>query len=191
VEEHLALSLHRRNLAPGFLERVKGRLDLKNRFEVLGENLFSAVGSYASHPSPRFRGFRAVQWFLYLFVFALFLLAVGGERAWQEVLADPGPAEITRLLVSMVHNLFDTKGLAALGSYVLINLFLGLRFFRRYKKALQRASAKKARSLQTALSKQWEESLNGLVRDLDEQKKEARSQLSALSRVQVEEVESR
>jgi predicted GTPase len=185
LEEHLAHSLQRQNLAPGFLERVRERLDVKNKFEVLGENLFNAVASYASQPPSRFRGLRIVQWFCYLLVFALFLLAVGGEKAWQDVLADPGPGVITRLLLSMIHNLFDTKGLAALGSYVLINLFLGLRFFRRHKKALQRASGKKMRGLQSALSKQWEESLNALIRDLHELKKDAQSQLSALTRVQV------
>jgi GTPase Era involved in 16S rRNA processing len=186
VEEHLAHSLQRRNLAPGFLDRVKERIDVKNKFEVLGENFFSAVATYASRPSSRFRVFRIVQWSCYLLVFVLFLFAVGGEKAWQDVLTDPGPAEITRLLLSMIHNLFDIKGLAALGSYVLINLFLGLRFFRQHKKSLQRASGKKTRALQSALSKQWEESLNALIRDLHELKKDAGSQLSALKRVQTE-----
>jgi len=190
VEEHLAHSLQRQNIAPGFLERVKDRLDVRNKFEVLGESLFNAVASYASQPSSRFLGFRALQWFCYLFIFALFLFAIGGEKAWQDVITYPGPGEITRLLLSMIHNLFDTRGLAALGSYVLITLFLGLRFFRRHKKALQRASRKKTRALQAVVSKQWEKNLDTVIQDLYQLKKEAQSQLSALTRAQAEEVES-
>ena len=191
VEEHLAHALQRENLAPGFLERVRERLDVKNKFEGLGESLFNAVASYASQPSSRFWAFRTVQWFWYLLIFALFLLAIGGEKAWQDTLADPGPHQIIRLLLSMIHNLFDTGGLAALGSYVLINLFLGLRFFRRHKKALQRASAKKTRALQSALSREWEDNLNGIIQELYELKKKAQAQLSALTRAQVEEEASR
>ncbi len=190
VEEHLAHSLQRQNLAPGFLERVKERLDVKNKFEVLGESLFSAVASYASQPSSRFLGFRALQWVCYLLISALFLFAIGEEKAWQDVITYPGPAEITRLLLSMIHNLFDTRGLAALGSYVLITLFLGLRFFRRHKKALQRASGKKTRALRAVLSKQWEKNLDTVIQDLYELKKEAQTQLSTLTRAQAEEVES-
>jgi predicted GTPase len=190
VEENLAHSLQRQNLAPGFLERVKARLDVKMKFEVLGQSLFNAVASYASQPPPRFLGFKALQWFYYLLIFALFLFAVGGENAWQDVLIYPGPGEITRLVLSMIHNLFDTRGLAALGSYVLINLFLGLRFFRRHRKALHRASRNKTRALQSTLSKQWEKNLDPVIHDLYELKKEAQSQLSALTRAQAEEVES-
>ena len=191
VEEHLAHSLQRQNLAPGFLERVKDRLDVRNKFQVLGESLFNAVASYASQPSSRFLGFRALQWVCYLLISALFLFAIGGEKAWQDVITYPGPAEITRLLLSMIHNLFDTRGLAALGSYVLITLFLGLRFFRRHKKALQRASRNKTRALQAVLSNQWEKNLDTVIQDLYELKKEAQSQLSILTRAQGGEGEPR
>jgi hypothetical protein len=191
VEEHLTHALQRQNIAPAFLERVKDRLDVRNKFDALGESLFSSVAAYAYQPSSRFLSFRAFQWFSYLLLSALFLFAIGGEEAWQDVLIYPGPSEIARLLLSMTHNLFDTTGLAALGSYVLITLFLGLRFFRRHRKALQRASRKKTGALRSVLSKQWEKNLDGLLQDLYELKKEAQSQLSLLTRTQAEEVESR
>ena len=191
VEERVAQALQLQNLAPAFLKRVKDRLAAGNKFEVLKESLFNSVASSASRPSSRFLGFRALQWSWYVLISALFLFALGGEKAWQDVMTYPGPSEITRLLLSMIHGLFDPKGLAALGSYVLINFFLGLRFLRRHRKALQRASRGKARKLRSVLSKQWERDLDGLIQDLYELKKEAQSQLSALTRAQPEEAESR
>jgi hypothetical protein len=180
VEEHLGHAILQKNLAPSFLEKLKERLNTKRNLEDLGVSFHDAVATHADESAPfRFWGFRLFQWFVYLAVFVLFLFAVGGEKAWQDVLNHPGPTQVIGLILSMIHNLFDTKGLAALGSYALINLFLGFRFYRRYRQVLQKGAQKKEQSLKQALSRLWEESLDALIGDLRELKNEIQSQLSS------------
>jgi hypothetical protein len=180
VEEHMGHAILQQNLAPSFLEKLKERLNTKRNLEALGVSFHSAVAAHADESAPpRFWGFRVFQWFVYLVVFVLFLFAIGGENAWQDVLNHPGTVQIMALVLSMIHNLFDAKGLAALGSYALINLFLGFRFYRRYRKVLQRGAQRKEQSLKHVLSRLWEESLDALIRDLRELKNEIQSQVSS------------
>jgi GTP-binding protein EngB required for normal cell division len=183
LEEHMGHAILQRNLDPNFLEKLKERLDAKRNLEALGIRFYSAVAAHADESAPsRFWGFRLFQWLIYLGVLVFFLFAIGGEKAWQDVLDHPGTRHVISLVLSMIHNLFDTKGLAALGSYALINLFLGFRFYRRYRKILQKESQSKEQSLKQALSRLWEESLDALIRDLHELKNEIQSQLSSFTR---------
>jgi hypothetical protein len=186
LEEHMGHAIVQQNLGPGFLEKLKECLNTKRNLEALGVSLYSVVAAHSDEPGrPRFWGFRVFQWFVYLVVLVLFLFALGGETAWQDVLRHPGAAQVIGLIVSMIHNLFDTKGLAALGSYALINLFLGFRFHRRYRKVLRREARKKERSLKQALSGVWEGSLDALIRDLHDLKDEIQSQVSSFPKPQV------
>jgi GTPase Era involved in 16S rRNA processing len=185
VEEHMGHAILQRNLAPSFLEKLKEHLNAKRNLEALRISFHTAVAAHADESAPsRFWGFRFFQWVVYLVVLVLFLFAIGGEKAWQDVLNHPGTAQVMGLVLSMIHNLFDTKGLAALGSYALINLFLGFRFYRRYRKIVQKGAQRKEQSLKQALSRLWEESLDALIRDLHELKNEIQSQLSSFARPQ-------
>jgi GTPase Era involved in 16S rRNA processing len=185
VEEQMGHAILQRNLGPSFLEKLKERLNAKRKLEALGISFQSAVAAHTDESAPsRFWGFRFFQWFVYLVVLVLFLFAIGGEKAWQDVLDHPGTTRVIGLVLSMIHNLFDTKGLAALGSYALINLFLGFRFYRRYRKILQKGAQRKEQSLKKALSNLWEESLDALIRDLRELRNEIQSHLSSFPRLQ-------
>jgi hypothetical protein len=85
----------------------------------------------------------------------------------------------------MVHTLFSTKGLAALASYALLNLFLGFRFYRRYRKLLLRAGKKALGGLKITLGGIWEENLDDLLRDMQGLKEEMASRLEVLSKIPV------
>jgi hypothetical protein len=147
----------------------------------LGERFLHAVLSFVARPAPAFKLFKLSQNLTYLLLFAFLLLAVGGERAWLDFFANPGAGKALQLVVTMVHTLFSTKGLAALASYALLNLFLGFRFYRRYRNLLLRAGKKALGALKITLAGIWEETLEDLLGDLQGLKEEMASRLEALS----------
>jgi hypothetical protein len=125
-------------------------------------------------------GFKAFQGLSYLLLFVLFLFAVAGEQAWQGVLDQPGVSAVLRFLSSLIHTLFSSKGLAALGSYALVNLFLGFWFYRRYRKRILKWAEKRLAGLRWALQKTWEDCLDDLSQDLTTLKEEMHTRRSAL-----------
>jgi hypothetical protein len=112
---------------------------------------------------------------------AFFLMAIGGETAWRDVLRAPGGTNIIRLFLSGIHTLFSTKGLSALVSYALLNLFLASRFYRRYRKLLQHSTKKTIDSLKADLGKVWEIQFDQVLDNLNKFKGDIQSQISAFS----------
>ncbi|MEJ5365729.1 MAG: GTPase [Desulfosoma sp.] len=84
-------------------------------------------------------------------VTASLLLALGGQDGWRAVLDRPGPATLVGLCAAMVEKLFSGQGLAALATWAFLQLVLGARFYRDYKKSLQRRGEAIIDSLQSAL----------------------------------------
>jgi len=84
-------------------------------------------------------------------VTALLLLALGGQDGWRAVLAQPGAANLVGLCAAMVEKLFSGTGLAALSTWAFLQVMLGARFYREYKKSLQRRGEAIIDSLQSAL----------------------------------------
>jgi len=182
LEDRLHHRVLRQNLPPSLREELEGILDVSKRFESLKDRLFHIVALRVAEPRfPSFRMFRALQFLTYLLLLAVLLFAVGGETAWHAVLEQPGLATIFRLLLSVINTLFSTKGLAALGSYALLNLFFGFRFYGRYKKLAKRAAQNVIEVLNKELTKVWEEELAAIVKDLDQFKAAVRSHISAIS----------
>jgi hypothetical protein len=83
----------------------------------------------------------------------------------------------------MIHTLFSTRGLAALASFALLNLFLGFRFYRRYRRLLLRAGEKALRALRITLDGIWEETLEKLLRDMEGLKEDMASRLEVISSI--------
>jgi hypothetical protein len=110
----------------------------------------------------------------------LLLIAVGGDKAWLAVLDTFGVSSILTLLISFINTLFSGKGLAALGSYVLLNLFLAFRFYRRYGTLLNKFSQKTLDALRKALSKAWGDCLDGILHDMGRLKQETREKMAAI-----------
>ena len=181
AEERLNYLIHRESLSGPYGEKAREITRAQGRFEILAERFFQAASSFASRPAPGFRLFRIYQAVVYALLFAFFLFAVGGEKAWLDFMGNPGPAKALQLLVTMVHTLFSTKGLAALASYAILNLLLGFRFYRQYRKRLVRAGEKALGALKITLSGIWEQTLDELLRDLEGLEEETASRLEALS----------
>lgn len=94
------------------------------------------------------------------FTTALLILALGGQEGWRTLLSQPGPANLVGLGAAMVEKLFSGEGLAAMGAWAFLQLVLGARFYREYKKSLQRRGEAIIDSLQSALE--------GVVREVGE-----------------------
>jgi len=184
VDEHLGHSVLRQGLPSSFAEQTKKTIHLERRFESLGEAFLNAVTLYIVEPPlPAFRLFKAGQWASYLILLGVLLIAVGGETAWLNVLNAFGVSSVLQLLVSIINTLFSTRGLAALGSFAFLNLFLAFRFYRRYGTLLNKSSQKALEALTKALSKAWGDCLDGILHDLGKLREEIREKMATIAEI--------
>ena len=184
VDEHLSHLLLRQGLPCSFVEETKKAINLERRFESLGENFLNAVTVHiVDPPLPAFRLFKTVQWVSYVTLLGVLLIAVGGEKAWLDVLEAFGISSLLQLLISIVNTLFSGKGLAALGSYVLLNLFLAFRFYRRYGILRNKSSQKALDALRKVLSNAWGDCLEGILHDLSQIRQETRGKIETIAKM--------
>jgi GTP-binding protein EngB required for normal cell division len=182
LEDRLHHQILRQNLPASFQQQLHEILDIAKTFEDLKERFSHIVALRFAQPSlPRFWAFKALQSLTYLLLLAFFLLAVGGETAWLAVLEAPGWTSGFGLLVSGIDTLFSPRGLAALGSYGLLNLFFAFRFYGRYKKLSRYRAQQVVKSLNAELGRVWEDNLDAVVNDLSRFKDGIRSQISEIS----------
>ncbi len=183
VADHIDHRMLRQRLPTSLREVLKGILDdTTKRIEVLRERFAALVlWQINEHRAPSFWGFKSLQFMAYFLLLCFFLFAVGGQSAWLNAFNTPGISSIISLFVSAIHTLFSTKGLAAMGSYALINLFFAFRFYRRYQKLLNRTSRKTTLSIKAGLKKVWEKELDDILERLNEFRKDIHEQIAAIS----------
>ena len=142
------------------------------------ESMSMRVGEHrAAGPA----GFRLLQRGVYSAVFLVFLVALGGGDPWRDFLGAPGPGALLNLAVEILIRLFSPTGVAALGSYLILQILLGFRFYSRYKKSLQRRAQKFIESLKLGLVSMWEEELLAVIGRLTERKRELEARAAELS----------
>jgi len=184
VDEHLSHSVLHQGLPASFVEKTKKAINVERRFESLGENFLNAVTLYIVEPPlPAFRLFRIVQGVLYATLLGVLLIALGGEKAWLHAFDEPGLSSVLQLFVSMISAVFSGKGLAALGSYVLLNLFLAFRFYRRYGTLLKKFTQKALDALRKALAAAWGDCLNGILHDLSRIREKTRERMETINEI--------
>ncbi|ROR03308.1 GTPase [Desulfosoma caldarium] len=138
------------------LERLHGSWPQISLAEAVREAIEIAVVQ-AQRRTKGFMQWRQRLWSSW--ITALLLLALGGQDAWRAALAHPGAAQIVALVAAMVEKLFSGQGLAALGTWTFLQFLVGARFYREYKKSLQRHSETIIDSLQSALEQVLREAL--------------------------------
>ena len=124
---------------------------------------------------------------IYGLIFAAFLLSTGGEDAWRRLFLAPSGGAAADLLLSIIGTLFSTAGLAALGSYLIINLGAGFIFYRRYRNILLRNTHKNIDRLKEILIRVWMDSVDAILKDLERFKGQLLSRSAELSRLQKDE----
>lgn len=185
IEDRIVARLLSESLPPPIKTRLQHLVDAHKHYEDLGERFFKGVTAHsAQHRPVRMWGFRAIQSLLYTLVWLLFVSALGGETGWEKVAVDPGISSILRLVITMVHTLFSPKGLAALATVLMLNLFLGFRFYRHYTVILDRKANKYIDLLQFALQEIWDTKLTGIQENIEAFKAEIQRRRTALSEME-------
>jgi hypothetical protein len=184
IEDRIARGMLDQGLPPGLRERVLERLRPQERFEELGDRLFQVASERTSSPIlRRMTGFRILQAPTYILLFLLLIFALGEASAWRELLQTPGWRSLLALLSSFVQTLFSGKGVAALGSYALLNLFFGVRFFLSYRKRLDKATDRAVQSLQRGMIQVWSAELDDVVGELIQLRDEVRASRKGISEI--------
>ncbi|MCP4578424.1 MAG: hypothetical protein GY846_19295 [Deltaproteobacteria bacterium] len=185
VEDLVSHGFLNENLPSSLQSRLEKTIDVSRRFENLGEIFFQTAAAYAAE-KRRFPlwGFRFSQWAVYGFIFAAFLFSLGGENAWRHVFLTLSGESVANLLLSIIGTLFSTTGLAALGSFTVINLCVGWAFYRRYRTILIRNTRKHMGRLKEALGHVWEGSLTEMISDLTAFREDMRERRKSLSQLQ-------
>ena len=182
LEDRLAHRLLLKGLPSSCSQYMEGVLNAKEEWDGFRERLQQYVAMrIGSREAPSSGSFRSFQVVTYLALLACLLAAVGDAGGWEALLSHPSWRSLGLLISSIIRNLFSPAGLAALGSFLLINTFLGFRFYARYKKLLQRRAQKFIESLKLESEKIWEEKLDSIHARLMEREEEIRSRMSVIS----------
>lgn len=177
----MANRLLRRGLPAAFTSELEEKVNTKGGWDVLTGRMHRYVQMRLSgYEKKKFRGFLAMQYGVYFLVFLGFLLSLGGET-WSGILKDPGWAQWVDLVSHMTRTIFSPVGLAALGSFLLLQLFLGLRFYGRYKKSLQRRAQKFIDSLKFEVKRIYKEEFDLIINCLVELDREVEAEISLVS----------
>lgn len=181
LQERLLHVMHREALPRALQSRLETALDLPKRVGDLEERLSRTVMLRLTTASSLSAwGFKARQYLTYLLLLAALCLAIGAETSWREVLADPGPRSALGLVLSAVHTVFSGKGIAALATYALLNLFIAFRFHARYRRLLHKRVEKTIEALTTTLLQIWSETLDGIDATVKELRSEIRAEIAAV-----------
>ncbi len=149
--------------------QVEEMLRPQQHTAALQEKLERQVGSrLLSSRRARHLPFRASQYAVYLFLLATLIVALAGKEAWQDLFANPALATVLNFIFTAFYNLFSPIGLAALGSYALINLFLGLWFYRRYLSLIERKTDEIIDSFVENVGGLWQEVVDSITATLKE-----------------------
>lgn len=164
IEDRLHQKILAKNLPKAFVERFQESIQAETKFNQLGDRFFDLLSN--GIPEKKFRGawaFKLVQRLIYLLLLLLLILALGDFSAWRELTRSPSGASFFSLLVSIIQNLFSPKGLAALGSFTLLNLFFSIRFYMGFQKRLKRLSSETLKTVSLKLSGTWEKTIEDLL----------------------------
>jgi hypothetical protein len=181
VEDRVAISVLRAGLPSGLVSQVGGVLNTAKNWEVFKSRLRGIMeAQLAIVRSGSSRSFRAIQYSSYLLLFLCLILALGSGTRWTDIPGHP-LVSLSQLVTGIVSKLFSPSGLAALLSYFLLHLFLGFRFYSRYKKNLQRSRQKFIESLEIALGRAWEDELDATMERLSTFDEEIGARISSIS----------
>jgi hypothetical protein len=184
LEARMERQLLRQGLPASFSDRTTRLLAIPERLESSKKALSQTLAWHLGKaPWPSFVGFKIWQEIWYLLALAFFLVAIGGDTSWEGLLETPGLKSFVHLVLSSIHTLFSTKGLAALGTYVILNLFLGFRFYRRFSTLVQQIAHQRVAALRAGIKSAWEievDSVADSLRRALEEVQEEKSKLEVL-----------
>ena len=160
LQDRLVRRIRQRNLADSLRRQVQTLVAADELLKDLQNRLTQAATlNLAGSGGTRLWGFKGIQMITYFFLWVCFIAAVGGASAWRATWETPGLQSIFQLILAGLGTLFSSKGLAALASFGILNIYLGVRFYQRYLRRLQKRSQRRVTVLQAELLKIWKDEL--------------------------------
>ncbi|MHC1742118.1 MAG: GTPase [Syntrophobacteraceae bacterium] len=151
-------------LPQALIDDVRHGLDLEDRWIRLTQSLEETTDALVSAKFvPSRRGFLFVQRIVHGCVYGLFVASLARSELLSAMVQSPSVSNLLTLCVDLLLGLFRATGVAALGSLIILQLFLGLRFFLRHKKWLQHRTQRFIESLEQALVRVWESEMDELL----------------------------
>jgi len=149
--------------------QVEAVLDPEHHGKIVEERLEEYVRRrLAASQAARHLSFRSGQYGAYLLPLCGLIIALAGKAAWQGLFAYPSVTETLDFMATVFYNLFSPAGLAALGSYALLNLLLGFWFYRRYRRLIERKTDAIVRSFLQDAGESWQETMRRITAELKE-----------------------
>jgi hypothetical protein len=106
------------------------------------------------------------QGLVYGLLTLFFAFGLGGRQAWMDLLVQPGPGTALAVFFSLLESLFSPLGLAALGSYGLLMLWAGVRFYQAQGRRLEKWARARGRRISAELTAVWDEGLEEVDQSL-------------------------
>jgi len=151
------------------------RSDYHESLEGLFENPQARLSLFSKY------SFKSVQYGIYLILFSVMIFSLTGEAAWQNLFNTPGLRSILHFLLKVASTLFSPKGAAALGTYLILNLFAGYHFYRAFVRRHEKESRKSRVVVQKAVTLLWKRRLDLMKREIEGYNKAIVSRISAIS----------
>jgi hypothetical protein len=178
IFEHLL----RRGFSSTVVDHVKSiidtgtsRLDYHESLEGLLENPPARLSIFSKY------SFKSIQYGIYLILFFVLIFSLAGEGTWRSLLDTPSLKSILNFFLKIVSTLFSPTGIAALGSYLVLNIFAGYRFYRGFVRRLEKESRKSRELAGKAITLVWKRKLDVMRETLEEHEKLISSRIASIS----------
>ena len=166
IKNQLSVRLLRHGITSSITGKLENMVGSADKSNDIHEKVHTIISTRVTrYKNPAFV-FKALQYGAYLSLFLLLVFAMAGEEAWQKLFEQPGLTTLINFLLASLYTLFTPRGLAAVATYALINIFFGYRFYVCYRKIVEKRADKAIVSLQTALNMLWEEELDRVHNEL-------------------------
>ena len=182
VEDRLVHRTLQRGVPASYRDRLQGALALREAWEGFSDRWKQQIELHLlTRKAPLFVGFRILQYAVYLTLFVLLLVALTDEEAGRWLFREPGPASFLHVLFSIVKRLFSLTGLGAVLTFGLIQIFVGVRFYKRYRARLEKRARRHLESLKRRLGRMWSGELDRVAESLERCELELASQRKMLA----------
>ena len=160
ITNSIAGRLLREGIIPPLVERLRSEFDEHATKHIRDSIVQAGMVHFSNRNRPINRIYRGVQYITYLLISCLLIVSLAGENAWKDFYAAPGISSALNFIVTAIFSAFSPRGLAALGSFVVINIFVGYRFYRKYRKIIEKRTDRLLRSFTNDLEVLWKEELD-------------------------------
>lgn len=183
LKNRVLSKLLRSSVPVAMREEIQEKLDLDQYWKGLEKELTETIHtSLTEYRLPKYKLFRFKQGLVYSFLILLLIVALGGQKAWTNLLGQISFSHLVQCFFSIIHSLFSPVGLAAMASLAIILLFFGTRFYFDYEKMVRQRSEVYIQIISEQLNQVWLTTLDRFkenIQDLEDRLIERQEKLKS------------